>query len=45
MEGNSLRATARICDVAFNTVLKFVPEMATGVTDHVWDIKDMISLL
>ena len=25
VEGNSLRATARICDVAFNTVLKFVP--------------------
>lgn len=27
VEGNSLRATARICDVAFNTVLKFVPEI------------------
>ncbi len=27
VEGNSLRATARMCDVAFNTVLKFVPEI------------------
>jgi IS1 family transposase len=25
--GNSLRATARMCDVAFNTVLKLVPEI------------------
>jgi IS1 family transposase len=27
VEGNSPRATATICDVAFNTVLKFVPEI------------------
>jgi IS1 family transposase len=27
VEGNSLRATARICDVAFNTVLKFIPKI------------------
>ena len=27
VKGNSLRATARICDVAFNTVLKFLPEI------------------
>jgi len=27
VEGNSIRATARICDVAFNTVLKFIPEL------------------
>jgi len=27
VEGNSLRATARMCDVAFNTVLKFLPEI------------------
>jgi hypothetical protein len=27
VEGNSLRATARMCDVAFNTVLKFIPEI------------------
>jgi IS1 family transposase len=25
VEGNSLRATARMCDVAFNTVLKLIP--------------------
>lgn len=27
MEGNSLRATARMCDVAFNTALKLLPEI------------------
>ncbi len=27
VEGNSLRATARMADVAFNTVLKFLPEI------------------
>ena len=27
VEGNSLRATARMCDVAFNTVLKLVPQI------------------
>jgi len=27
VEGNSIRATARMCDVAFNTVLKFIPEI------------------
>ena len=27
VEGNSLRATARMCGVAFNTVLKFLPEI------------------
>jgi IS1 family transposase len=27
VEGNSLRATARMCNVAFNTVLKLVPEI------------------
>ena len=27
VEGNSLRATARMCDVAFNTVLKFLPQI------------------
>jgi IS1 family transposase len=27
VEGNSLRATARLCDVAFNTVLKLLPEI------------------
>jgi hypothetical protein len=29
VEGNSLRATSRMCDVAFNTVLKLVPEIGT----------------
>jgi IS1 family transposase len=27
VEGNSLRATARMCDVAFNTVLKLLPQI------------------
>lgn len=27
VEGNSLRSTSRMCDVAFNTVLKLLPEM------------------
>ena len=27
VEGNSLRAKARMCAVAFNTVLKFLPEI------------------
>jgi IS1 family transposase len=27
VEGNSLRATARMCDVVFNTVLKLLPEI------------------
>ena len=30
VEGNSLRATARMCDVAFNTVLKLVPEIGAA---------------
>jgi IS1 family transposase len=34
VEGNSLRATARICDVAFNTVLKFVPEIGKACLEH-----------
>ena len=34
VEGNSLRATARICDVAFNTVLKFVPEIGQACFDY-----------
>jgi IS1 family transposase len=34
VEGNSLRATARICDVAFNTVLKFVPEIGQVCADY-----------
>jgi hypothetical protein len=27
VEGNSLRATARMCDVSFNTIFKLVPEI------------------
>src|SRR5258705_11444555 len=27
VEGNSLRSTARMCEVAFNTVLKLLPEI------------------
>jgi IS1 family transposase len=34
VEGNSLRATARICDVAFNTVLKFVPEIGKVCAEY-----------
>lgn len=34
VEGNSLRATARICDVAFNTVLKFVPEIGRTCAEY-----------
>ncbi len=30
VEGNSMRATARMCDVAFNTVLKLVPEIGAA---------------
>jgi len=33
VEGNSLRATARICDVAFNTVLKFIPQIGIACSD------------
>ncbi len=34
VEGNSLRATARICDVAFNTVLKFVPQIGQACAEY-----------
>ena len=34
VEGNSLRATARICDVAFNTVLKLLPELGKACADY-----------
>ncbi len=34
VEGNSLRATARMCDVAFNTVLKFIPEIGEACADY-----------
>jgi IS1 family transposase len=34
IEGNSLRATARMCDVAFNTVLNFLPEIGSACADY-----------
>jgi IS1 family transposase len=34
VEGNSLRATARMCDVAFNTVLKFLPEIGKACQEY-----------
>jgi len=34
VEGNSLRATARMCDVAFNTVLKLLPEIGQVCVDY-----------
>ncbi|MBI3662062.1 MAG: IS1 family transposase [Acidobacteria bacterium] len=33
-EGNSLRATARMCDVAFNTVLKLLPEIGRACAEY-----------
>ena len=34
VEGNSLRATARMCNVAFNTVLKLVPEIGAACAEY-----------
>jgi IS1 family transposase len=34
VEGNSLRATARMCNVAFNTVLKLLPEIGQACEDY-----------
>src|SRR3972149_11000421 len=34
VEGNSIRATARMCDVAFNTVLKLVPEIGRACAEY-----------
>jgi len=34
VEGNSLRATARLCDVAFNTVLKLLPEVGRACMEY-----------
>ena len=34
VEGNSIRATARMCDVAFNTVLKLLPEIGAACADY-----------
>lgn len=38
VEGNSLRSTARICDVAFNTILKLLPEIGYAC----WEYQDNI---
>lgn len=34
VEGNSIRATARMADVAFNTVLKLVPEIGRACAEY-----------
>lgn len=34
VEGNSVRATSRMCDVAFNTVLKLVPEIGAVCAEY-----------
>jgi IS1 family transposase len=34
VEGNSVRATARICDVVFNTVLKLVPQIGAACAEY-----------
>ena len=34
VEGNSLRSTSRMCGVAFNTVLKLVPEIGIACADY-----------
>jgi IS1 family transposase len=34
VEGNSLRSTARMCDVAFNTVLKLLPEIGQACEEY-----------
>ena len=34
VEGNSLRATARMCDAALNTVLRVLPEIGSACSDY-----------
>lgn len=34
VEGNSLRATARMCDVAFNSVLNFLPRVGMACAEY-----------
>ncbi len=34
VEGNSVRSTSRLCGVAFNTVLNFVPEIGTACAEY-----------
>jgi len=45
-EGNSIRATARLCDCAINTVVKLVVEVGNACADwHSENVKDLDSLL
>lgn len=34
VEGNSMRAVARMCDVAFNTVLSFLPDIGMACAEY-----------
>ena len=34
VEGNSLRATSRMCDIAYNTVLKFLPDIGKACSEY-----------
>ena len=34
VEGNSLRATARMCDVAYNSVLKLLPQIGMACAEY-----------
>src|SRR5580704_7625574 len=34
VEGNSLRATARLCDVAYNSVLKLLPQIGIACAQY-----------
>lgn len=40
VEGNSIRSTVRI-----HQTLRVSPAMAADVTDHLWEISEIISLL
>jgi phosphoribosylaminoimidazole (AIR) synthetase len=48
VEGNSIRATARMTGVAFNTALRLLrvtPAMEADVTDHLWELEEIAALL
>jgi len=40
VEGNSLRATARLTDAALNTVV-----IEARIADHVWTMQEIVALL